>query len=98
MADRIFSLALRATMIETPAATVLAETPPLRPHWKVSHPNGEVLVANTTRPLRDGAVALVARGYAPDNSAEVVLWLEEENRPAFSPMTIAQVLATPANA
>lgn len=87
--------ALQATLIETPAAAVMAETPALLPHWKVSHPNGAVLVPNTTRPLQDGAAALVARGYASDTSAQVVLWMDEPGRMAFTPMTIAQVLALP---
>lgn len=88
--------ALMATLIETPAAVALAETSPGQPHWKVSHPNGTVLVANTTRPLRDGVVALIAQGYVSNNADKVVLWLGERGKAAFGVMTVQQVMAIPA--
>lgn len=97
MAPQTFAHGLLAQLIEATTTTTLTETPACLPRWKVSHPNGAVLVANTARPLQDGTAALVSAGYitAPA-TALVELWIEQERRKAFPPMTAQQILASAA--
>lgn len=93
MTPNNFPHALLATLIPTPAATAKAETPAFVPHWRLVHPSGIPLVANTTRPLKDGAAAIVALGYVKNPATErIVLWLGEEGLEAFTPCTVQEAL------
>lgn len=49
MAPQTFAHGLLAQLIEATTTTTLTETPACLPRWKVTHPNGAVLVANTAR-------------------------------------------------
>lgn len=95
MTAKTYPFALLAKLVPVPAATAKVENPPFVPHWQVSLTNGISLVANTTRPLQDGAAALVAKGIVANPATErVVLWLEEENREAFSSCTVQEAIGT----
>lgn len=88
-----YPFALLASLIETPAGTAKAETPAFLPHWRVVLTNGQELVANTVRPLQEGAAALVAMGICKSPATDrVVLWLDEEGRAPFSPCTVQEAI------
>ncbi|TKA95760.1 hypothetical protein FAZ78_15185 [Cereibacter changlensis] len=62
-------------------------------HWSVHHPNGALLVADTKAPMKAGALALVAEGYATAADT-VALALEEQGRWTTSePVTVAEASA-----
>lgn len=62
-------------------------------HWSVRHPNGTLLAADTKFPMKDGAAALIAGGWAVDTD-DIALVLEEAGRYTTSePVVIALVLA-----